>query len=109
MSWWRRGLLIVHCLVILIPWFVVWWFREPWIILLCLGISVLVMTQWLVLGECVLHRFENEDGDRESAVLRWMSERIDMPLDKIKHSFVLTNMVSPMMAQIARLCHVLGV
>jgi len=89
-------------------WLLVWWIRDPYWILICICLTILIMTQWLVLGRCILHTIENDDGSSDSEFMTYLSSLLQIPLESIKNGYILTNVVSQMFAQFSLLCRYFG-
>jgi hypothetical protein len=106
---WRDVLKWIHGIASAAPWLLVWWIREPYWILICICITILLMTQWLVLGRCILNAIENNDGSTESEMMVYLSSLLQIPLESIKNGYILTNFVSPMFAHFSRLCRYFGI
>ena len=105
---WRGVLKWAHIILALSPWLLVWWIRDPYWSLICICITILIMTQWLVLGDCILHTVENNDGSPDSEFMTYLSSLLQIPLESIKNGYILTNAVSPMFAHFSRMCRYFG-
>jgi hypothetical protein len=86
----------------LTAWFVALYLRSPYLIILTLAWNILLMTQWLVLGGCVLTSIETP-GEKESAIIQWWAKISQTPIHAVKKAVTLINTTSPMLFQLSRL------
>ena len=104
MEWLKRA----HICISVSPWIAAIWFRQAWIIILCLAFHLVVITQWAVLGRCFLHRIENEGRTDESEFAIQASEYFKIPLEELKQGFILVNGLAPNFLHLSRLAGALG-
>ena len=105
MEWVKRA----HLLLVASPWIAAIWIRQVWVIILCLAIHLVVMTQRAFLkGKCFLNKIENEGLSDESEISIQMSEWLQIPLDELKQGFILINGLAPNFLHLSRLAGALG-
>ena len=100
---WLGVIKILHIGITALPWIIALWFRKAWVILICLAIQIVVMTQWIVLGRCFLNSIENGGTSAESETMMNVAEWFQIPFDEFKHGFVLINSLAPSFLQMSRL------
>ena len=76
--------------------------------MLYIGVSTIILAQWLILEECILSRLENEDGSNNLIAFEWISNTFALPIDATKKGWIMINTISPFFAQLSRLCNILG-
>lgn len=69
---------------------------------------MLVMTQWLIYGGCILNEIENEGLSTESVFVTGLSEWMQIPVKEFKDGFILINSIAPTFLQISRIAGELG-
>ncbi len=105
---WLGLIKILHIGITALPWIIAIWFRKAWIILLCLAIEIVVMTQWVVLGRCFLYKIESGGASSESETMMQVAEWFQIPYDEFKNGFVLINSLAPSFLQMSRLAGALN-
>ena len=90
------------------PWIAAIWFRQAWIIMLCLAVHLFVLTQWAILGRCFLHRIENGGTSDESEWITYFATIFQIPLEEFKHGMILVNGLAPNFLHLSRLAGALG-
>jgi len=105
MEWLKR----LHILIAASPWIAAVWFRQVWIIILCLAIHLVVITQWAILkGKCFLHHIENGGVSDESELSLYLADVLQIPLDELKRGFILINGLAPNFLHLSRLAGALN-
>jgi len=104
MEWLKR----FHIVMIASPWIAALWFRQVWIIIVCLAIHLLVMAQWSILGNCFLNRIENEGKSDESEILLNAADWFQIHPEELKRGYVLINSLAPNFLHLSRLAGALG-
>jgi hypothetical protein len=105
MEWLKQ----IHILCMLGPWPIAIWARQAWIIILCLAIHLIVITQWAALrNHCALNIIENEGRTDESEFAIQASEYFNIPLEELKQGFILVNGLAPNFLHLSRLAGALG-
>lgn len=105
MEWLKRA----HILMAASPWFAAIWFRKVWIIILCVAIHIVVITQWAILkGRCFLSRIENNGLSDESDALINLSAWLQIPYEEFKQGVILINGLAPNFLHLSRLAGALG-
>lgn len=99
---------VLHVGISTLPWILGIWCRKAWVLLLCIAIQMLVMTQWLIYGGCILNEIENEGLSTESVFVTGLSEWMQIPVKEFKDGFILINSIAPTFLQISRIAGELG-
>ena len=100
-------LLCLHAMSVSFAWISALYFKSPAIVILCLSFNIILMTQWLVLGGCVLTQIETPGTD-ESFITKWMADVSQTPIEAVKQAWTLINTASPTFFQLSRLAGALG-
>lgn len=69
---------------------------------------MLVMTQWLIYGGCILNEIENEGRSKESVFVTELAEWMQISEKEFKDGFILINSIAPSFLQISRIAGELG-
>ena len=99
---------IFHIGLLTLPWLIGIMCRRAWILLLCLAINFVVLTQWLILGRCILNEVENNGASKESSMMIDVAEYFNIPLQEFKDGYVLINSLAPSFLQMSRIAGALG-
>jgi hypothetical protein len=98
----------LHIGLTALPWGFAIWCRRAWVLLICIAVNMVVMTQWLILGNCVINRFEGDGTTTESAVMIDIAKYWQIPFQEFKDGFILINALAPSFLQISRIAGALG-
>jgi len=98
-----------HVGVTALPWVIGLWCRKAWVLMICLAIQILVLTQWLLLGRCVLNEIENGGESIESEPMVRVAEWFGIPFQEFKDGFVLINSLAPSFLHMSRIAGALGI
>lgn len=98
---------IIHIGITAIPWIIALFVRNPIVLMLCLAAQLLVMTQWLVLGHCILNPLEN-NGSTTSITIERVAGWMKIPVEAFEKGFVLINAAAPSFLKLSRLAAALG-
>ena len=90
------------------PWIAAIYFRQTWIIILCLAVHVIVITQWAILGHCILNSIENGGASNESEWTIYIASAFEIPIEEFKHGMILVNGLAPNFLHLSRLAGALG-
>lgn len=102
-----RWLQILHGTVTIIPWLVVFFIRDPSLLLLSIMIEFFIAIQWVLLGNCILNPIEN-NGSKYSVFHEWAANQLGIGVrDFNKGSILITN-VAPTCAMAGILFGLLG-
>jgi hypothetical protein len=87
MKWFQR----LHGIITIIPWLVVFFIRDPSLLLLSIMIEFFIVIQWVLLGGCILNPIEN-NGSKYSALHEWFANQLGIDIrDFNKGSILITN------------------
>ena len=98
----------MHIGITALPWIFAIWCRKAWVLLICLAVNLLVMTQWLILGRCVLNEIENEGRTKESTIMMDIAEHWQIPFLEFKDGFILITSLAPSFLQMSLIAGELG-
>ena len=104
MEWLKR----LHICLAASPWIAAIYFRQAWIIILCLAVHVIVITQWAILGNCILNRIENEGASDDADWMIYFASVFQIPIEELKHGMILVNGLAPNFLHLSRLAGALG-
>jgi hypothetical protein len=105
MEWLKR----LHILIAVSPWIAAIWIRQVWMIILCLAIHFVVITQWAILkGDCFLHRIENRGSSNDSELSLYLADMLQIPHEEFKQGVILINGLAPNFLHFSRLAGALG-
>jgi len=99
---------VLHVGITTLPWILGIWCRKAWVLLICIAIQMLVMTQWLIYGGCILNEIENEGLSKESVFVTEFAEWMQITEKECKDGFILINSIAPSFLQISRIAGELG-
>lgn len=97
---------VFHIGITLLPWIIGIFVRNPLILLIALAAQVLVMTQWIVLGHCILSPIEN-NGSKNSITVEQIAAWLKLPVEEFNKGFTLINATAPSFLQFSRIAKAL--
>ena len=85
---------IIHGSSVCIPWMIVWYVRDVRLLLMAVFWNFLIVTQWVILGKCIISPIEN-NGSRYLALYEYLAGKLGIHPRDFSKGALLVMTVAP--------------